>query len=677
MSILEVALEYKAIGLSVIPLEFRGKKSLVKWTEYQERQSTEEEIKQWWTQWPNANIAIVTGRVSGIVVLDVDGPEGEETVKAMAPLPETPTVRTGRGLHYYFKYKEGVRNFQKKESLKGIDLRGDGGYVVTSPSIHENGKKYEWIKPINVPLAELPEWVLMEKPEDKAPIAGLYKGVVKGQRNVSLTRLVGSWVKDGLSFEECVESAGLVNDRNIPPLSYSEVEKIVNSIYGRHHRREKMNDKNVEVTKDVKDTNFKYIANFTGLVDIGINNEGKANFIVLQDGDLQIRDNITLNNQVYIPPPIDIIPWLLPKTEEILRWYKEDSDQALYQDLLNYHKGISELPDESYYDLIVAWDLHTYLSEAVQYSPIICLFAVPERGKSRTGKGMIYVAYRGMHVESLREAYLLRATENFGATIFFDVMDIWKKAEKEGSEDILLHRFEKGAKVYRVLNPEAGAFKDTKAFSVFGPTVISTNEGVHRILETRAIQINMPETNKRFENDVTPEESLSLKERLVAFRARHLGESLPHVPKPAIGRLGDILRPILQIICMLNPNRGESFWKLIRRIEKERLIEKGETFEAEVLGAVIKSEQHVTNGTLSIKEITTMLNSGRLDNRYQITPQKVGRILKAMGIDKGKTGNGGSAIYWNQEKIERLKERYGLKETSDTSEIPVMAIGQK
>ena len=81
---------------------------------------------------------------------------------------------------------------------------------------------------------------------------------------------------------------------------------------------------------------------------------------------------------------------------------------------------LAELPGDEYYDLVAAWVFHTYLLEPVQYSPIICLFAVPERGKSRTGKGMINVAYRGVHVESLIDASLVRVANNLNASIFFN-----------------------------------------------------------------------------------------------------------------------------------------------------------------------------------------------------------------------------------------------------------------
>lgn len=305
--------------------------------------------------------------------------------------------------------------------------------------------------------------------------------------------------------------------------------------------------------------------------------------------------------------------------------------------------------------------------EAVQYSPIICLFAVPERGKSRTGKGMIHVAYRGIHVESLRDAYLVRVAHDLRASLFFDVKDIWQKAEKNGSEDILLHRFEKGAKVPRVLFPDRGAHRDIVYYSIFGPTIIGTNEGVHRILETRAVHINMPETSKRFENDVTPELSLPLKERLVAFRARHLGETLADIPKPAAGRLGDILKPLQQIIRLVKPEREPSFLRLIRQIESEKLIEKADSLEAQILAVLIGLEEQVERGMLPVKRITDAFNEGKPE-KGQVTYQRIGRRLSAMGFKKARAGDGASAIIWDEENIGRMREAFGLRKTSETSD---------
>ena len=416
-----------------------------------------------------------------------------------------------------------------------------------------------------------------------------------------------------------------------------------------------------------------YTASFESLVDI-VEYEGQPAFFVTKEGFVDIELERKIEGVTYCPPPKDQIPWLLPSGERIYaiaeaigndKELLEKYDHDLFEELIAHHKSISELPSEDHYILLAAWDMHTYLLEQFQYSPIICLYSVPERGKSRTGKGMIYLAFHGIHAESLRDPYLVRVANNFEASIFFDVKDIWRKAERNESEDVLLHRFEKGAKVPRVLYPDRGPYQDIVYFKIFGPTIIATNEGVHRILETRAIQINMPETSRRYENDVTPESALALKERLILFRSLHLGNKFPEITKPARGRLGDILKPLHQIILHVCPEREKQFLNLVKIIEAQRLIEKADSLEAEIISVLRKVEDKVVNGLLSVKDITDEFNRDRQE-RTKITYHKVGRRLSAMGFEKGRSQNGGSGILWDESLITHLFDRYGLNKTSVT-----------
>jgi len=341
------------------------------------------------------------------------------------------------------------------------------------------------------------------------------------------------------------------------------------------------------------------------------------------------------DNDTLEPPPKSSIPWLLPRAEEVLRFFDED-DASLYDDLVAYFRAASELPTAEHYDLLATWVMHSYLLERAQYSPILCLYAVPERGKTRTGKAIVYVAYRGIHVESFRDPYIVRFAANFGGTIFFDVMNVWRKAEKQGSDDILLGRFERGFTVPRVLYPDRGPHRDTVYYKVFGPTVIGTNEAPHHILDTRAATITMPQARRTFEADVTPETARPFRERLVAFRARHLGRTFPDTEKPAPGRLGDILRPLLQVLRVVRPEREMAFRGLIRELQKERLTEKADSIESEILQAMCHLRNQVEGDVLAVKMVTETVNEGRPENR-RITPQKVGKRLKSLGFEKGVT----------------------------------------
>lgn len=237
MTIVDTAKKYIERGLSVIPIS-KDKTPLIPWKQYQERRATAEEVNAWFSAYPDANIAIVTGQISGLAVIDFDTLEAFDNARSKG-LPSTPLVQTARGIHAYFQCQDGMRNFQKRADLVGVDFRGEGGYVVAPPSVHQNGHAYKWLNSCSLedlPLAELPDWVLAKDESEKTPLKDIYQGVDKGQRNMSLARIVGSLANDGLTFEECLATALTVNQKFNPPMSEVEVRSCTRSIIDKHQR---------------------------------------------------------------------------------------------------------------------------------------------------------------------------------------------------------------------------------------------------------------------------------------------------------------------------------------------------------------------------------------------------------------------------------------------------------
>jgi hypothetical protein len=105
-----------------------------------------EQILAWWRKWSDANIGIATGAVSGIIVLDVDGAEGHAALQKLiakhGPLPRTPVVKTARGWHLYYGLPPG--KVISCSTGGGLDVRGEGGYVVAPPSVHASEHIYHW-----------------------------------------------------------------------------------------------------------------------------------------------------------------------------------------------------------------------------------------------------------------------------------------------------------------------------------------------------------------------------------------------------------------------------------------------------------------------------------------------------------------------------------------------------
>ncbi len=179
----------------------------------------------------------------------------------------------------------------------------------------------------------------------------------------------------------------------------------------------------------------------------------------------------------------------------------------------------------------------------------------------------------------------------------------------------------------------------------------------------------MPEATEQFETNVTPELALPLKERLVAFRARHLGAELADISKSATGRLGDILKPLQQINRLVKPGREAAFLNLVRELHAERLTEKAASLEAEILGAVVDLSHRVERRILPVKTIADTLNEDQ-PAKSRLSYQKVGRRLKAMGFRRERTSSGAAAIVWDDRLIQRMKDTYGLGKRSETSETP-------
>ena len=161
----EYALAYAKLGWSIFPIKTKEKKPKIKWEKYQREKATEEQIKNWWKKWPDANIGIVTGAISGIIAIDIDSMQGREAyINQFGELHGTISQRTGKpeALQLIFKHPKDQDYSNRARMLPDVDVRGDGGYIVAAPSIHPNGVQYQWdIDPTEMGLDDL-----MDLPDD-------------------------------------------------------------------------------------------------------------------------------------------------------------------------------------------------------------------------------------------------------------------------------------------------------------------------------------------------------------------------------------------------------------------------------------------------------------------------------------------------------------------------------
>lgn len=223
-----------------------------------------DQIKAWWQQWPEANIGIATGPISGIVVVDVDSDKGANHADLIIgslghTILSTVRVKTGGGMHYYYKYPSvSVKNSNSKLG-SFIDTRGDGGYVVAPPSLHASGWRYDFIGKITTLLDFPQEWIdklntqtVSSPPNGNGnhstanrvntsnggifvppPNPGLVvpDEINQGNRNHEMTKVAGALRDKGLS-EGAIFAALAVENQRIckPPLDDKELHQIARSV---------------------------------------------------------------------------------------------------------------------------------------------------------------------------------------------------------------------------------------------------------------------------------------------------------------------------------------------------------------------------------------------------------------------------------------------------------------
>jgi hypothetical protein len=404
-------------------------------------------------------------------------------------------------------------------------------------------------------------------------------------------------------------------------------------------------------------------AYFPGLVDVCINDDGQLVYAILKDGELVLAQEHITETESFSIPEKKHFPFMIPRAAEVLRYFAQE-DIALYDDLLSYLKRFSALDDEQW-TIIAHYVFLTYLHDhpGIDYCANILFNAVPERGKSRTGKSVTYVAFRGIHLVELREATMFRYSQNLHGTMFLDLLDISKKAERGNCEDILLLRAEKGAKCSRVLYPDQGPFNDTVYYDIYGPTIISSNEPLQNILETRCLPILMPNRPGNYENP-RPELALELKERLTAWRAKHLFTTFADMEliEGISGRLWDIAKPMFFVNSLL-PVDHQILEDSILAIAGEKDESRKDTVEGRLV-AIIK-EITDENGldqflewTIKISEIHTQYNKDKPKDRC-VSSSWIGKRLKRMSFHNRRI-HGYSEIKINSDEYAMILKQYGF-----------------
>jgi hypothetical protein len=252
------ALAYTSMGWAVFPLhpvrngrcacaypdcDAAGKHPIP--TRWQNTISSPLAVAHLWPPGTRRGIGLATGRRSGVLAVDVDPRHGgadslTELEQQHGELPETWRSRTGGGgEHILLAANQEIRNSAGRLA-PGLDIRGDGGFIVLPPSEHVSGQQYEWIH-TPASLAAAPDWLLDQL---SAPRQHESRGtpittgtIAPGQRHTALIRFCGLLRSMGLGEAAIVECGHALLRHHCapdPPMNLAHAERTMRDIARRY-----------------------------------------------------------------------------------------------------------------------------------------------------------------------------------------------------------------------------------------------------------------------------------------------------------------------------------------------------------------------------------------------------------------------------------------------------------
>jgi len=271
MQLLDHALKYLEQGLPVFPVDPVSFIPKVKWKEYQTRLPEESNLIYWWTMWPDAMIGMATGKLSGLVAIDVDSKNGGTLKPGFLEENRTQCVASTShidGRHYYYTYpSQGLTTRIGLET--GIDIKADGGYIVLPPSCKRDKLAYAWIsegKP-GVLSPNALEWISNTKKEESADPFWvtdlLNNGAPEGKRNQLATKLAGYFASKGISNDILMSLMTTWNQTTGTDLPQTEINSICKSVSDRERKSDKKSTQQIHTSESFELVDFKsYIRSY-------------------------------------------------------------------------------------------------------------------------------------------------------------------------------------------------------------------------------------------------------------------------------------------------------------------------------------------------------------------------------------------------------------------------------
>ena len=670
MDFCKTALSYRERGYLVIPIIPKEKKPLVDWKKFQTKKMSNSQIMEWWETWPDANLGIITGAKSGVVVIDCDSSDSVRQINKILrgyDLSSIPQVKTGKGVHFYFKHP-GCKVPSRAGIQPGLDVRGDGGFVVAPPSIHSSGKKYKWKVSLNGGLPQLPPelYKLITSPivgGKRKNLPSIIEGKIsEGKRNATLTSLAGSMRAQGFTFEPILAALLEINKTCSPPLPESEVESIAKSITRYEPGEAKRGADSQNLPSELAGRSIHPAIHIEpDFQSVGIvtrENTKLVYKIITANGNSHLAENI--KGALLVEP--DIAPLLSG------RWQSSGKPLTLSKSVALLEKKMQDLicfENKRWYSALSVWAAGTYLFPAFGSYPYLQLTGEKGSGKTKLQDIFECVTFNAFKMVGVTPAVLFRIIHALRPTLLIDEAEKMNTDQAGEIRAIINAGYKLGAMVPRCVGDDY----HIKHFDVYSPKCLAGINGLGDVTEDRCITVVMarpPYSDTRQNIPVDPKDPAWGKIREGFYRlpfnyASKVMDNFDNskLPRWLTAREKELWEPLLRIAAIVDEERGKTtlFDSLLALAEKS-VKARGLSFETDELLEILESE---LDGEESMKiypgELAKKLKD-TLDRK--VTSQQAGENLRSLGIERYQRSKRGVVYEVKRAKLQDIRERYAV-----------------
>jgi len=627
---------------------------------------------------PNMNMNVGVRTDKPLFIIDVDDSRLRRLVED--DFPQTLTVKTRRGYHYYFIASGRYPKPNKKSRL--IQLLSGECYSVFPHSIVD-GHTYTF--EMKAPIVKLDDHAVekLERiidviAENETLILKLSELWTEGHRHRLSLWLNGCLRKAGFEkFDAAVlikticllasdselrdrlEALRTTFERPINEVGgWSYLKQELEGIVGPERAKEilaliphRENEGDSEKTKK----KLRYI---TGgeVIDRKLVEVVEGPALLIYDGvSFEVKPEFETENEILKPYPH--LPFALPRPPDEIR-----EDPSLWDETKAFiHEYYDNPGNEHVYDLLTSLVAWSYFIHEIKIStPYLCFLGPWRSGKTRGLEVLSALCHKPMFVVDPSEASVFRMIETFKPTLLVDETQIIDPNVRA----LFAAGYRYGVKIPRVVDPEADGLDGIKFFDCFGLKIYASREQPPDDIYSRSIIIHCERNIRSTSKRIDEARALELRTRWLAQRLRMFGKiGVTYEEfKSEDGRLQELLSPLIVMAEIFGgPSAKQAVEAYGRLVEAEIAGMESDTPEADVIQAlvdIITEKKDDAPTYVQVSEITERLNGGNPKGEW--TPEKVGRRLATLGFKRLKLPGGKRAYHIDYPLLERLIRRYRI-----------------